>query len=271
MPKEEWKPIKRLPHYGTIPGYMVSNRGRVKSFKRSEKGTLLKERLDNGGYPRVWLSRGNESFWIPVHRLVANAFVPKRGHQEVNHKDGRKTNNKHTNLEWCSRRHNVRHAVANQLKLGLRGSDNPRSKLTEEKVAKIIATLHKTTWPYWKVARKHNVSVSAVKRVAYRRSWTHVPVPKGFDPTSVPSRQPGKFEWTPEIRAKVGAASKGRKHSKSTRAKMRDSQRARRQKEARLGKPGSVWSPEAREAARQRALGNKHRAKAAERRSQRKK
>ena len=46
-----------------------------------------------------------------IHRLVAYAFLgdPGPGY-DVNHKDGNKRNNIADNLEWCTRKENVRHA-----------------------------------------------------------------------------------------------------------------------------------------------------------------
>lgn len=51
-----------------------------------------------------------------VHRIVAKYFCPDRiDADQVNHKDGIKTNNKADNLEWVTNQENRDHAVANHL------------------------------------------------------------------------------------------------------------------------------------------------------------
>lgn len=48
-----------------------------------------------------------------VHQAVASMFVPNPNPDKytvVNHKDGNKMNNHHTNLEWCTQRQNIWHA-----------------------------------------------------------------------------------------------------------------------------------------------------------------
>ncbi|CAG8637180.1 14384_t:CDS:1, partial [Cetraspora pellucida] len=53
-----------------------------------------------------------------VHRLVALAFGPKEGKEYVNHIDNDSTNNKASNLEWCTPKENVQHAVCLMLRNG---------------------------------------------------------------------------------------------------------------------------------------------------------
>lgn len=69
--------------------------------------------LNSYGYKVVRLSSpGRKPKDFKVHRLVAFAFLPTiPGKNDVNHKDGNKTNNYADNLEWCSRGENNKHAA----------------------------------------------------------------------------------------------------------------------------------------------------------------
>lgn len=109
-----WKPI---PGY---EDYEVSNFGVVRSKDRMVamviKGTPCKS-LRHGrtlvpsktkcGYLEVQLSKNGRIKHHLVHRLVADSFVPNPLHlPQVNHKDEDKTNNKSSNLEWCTAQEN---------------------------------------------------------------------------------------------------------------------------------------------------------------------
>lgn len=101
MTNKEWKVI---PGYENL--YEVSNHGKI---ARIDKGfRLLRQRLNGRGYPQVNLSKEGVLYTVAVHRLVAEAFVPNPNHYtEVNHLDENKQNNNASNLEWCTRKHNV--------------------------------------------------------------------------------------------------------------------------------------------------------------------
>lgn len=98
---EVWKDI---PGY---LGYQVSNYGRVRSPRQ-----VLKPREHTHGYHRVSLSLNGKETDHYVHRLVADAFIPKvKGKTEVNHIDGDKANNCVENLEWADRSVNELHKL----------------------------------------------------------------------------------------------------------------------------------------------------------------
>lgn len=105
--------------------YQVSNLGIVKGltrtitrpFKGSEYLAIKKERIllfnkRKDGYLTVQLSKNDKVSTFYVHRLVANAFIPKiKGKDCVNHIDSKRDNPMCENLEWCTYSENLIHAV----------------------------------------------------------------------------------------------------------------------------------------------------------------
>ncbi len=123
--KEEWKSAPGYEGY-----YEVSNLGNLRSVtadllstfqikpdKRGQGGAVY---VGKRGYPVANLRKNGTVKSIKVHRLVAKAFIPNPNNLPyVNHKDGDKTNNQDSNLEWVSAAENVQHAFN---VLGFKGS-----------------------------------------------------------------------------------------------------------------------------------------------------
>jgi hypothetical protein len=116
---EEWRDIAGYEGF-----YQVSDHGRVKSLPflqryvlrngaegyRRTREHLMATQIGRHGYELVCLCRDNARVGRSVHSLVADAFLDGSG-ETVNHKDGVKSNNHLSNLEWTSYSENHNHAV----------------------------------------------------------------------------------------------------------------------------------------------------------------
>jgi len=155
--------------YKEIPfaeNYLCSNYGNVKS-KRYNKP--LKGNVNNCGYKRVQLgSSGNKHF---VHRLVAETWLEKHFNKDVvNHLDGNKLNNKHTNLEWCTRSENDIHAFANDLRKSKKGENHHNHKLTLLDVTRIRLLLSKN-YNCTYIANEYNVHRRTISDIKNNKTW----------------------------------------------------------------------------------------------------
>ena len=110
---EEWRDVAG---YENI--YQVSSAGRVKHLSttiievsssgevissRKTKEYILKQCPNKDGYLRVGLAKNGKVNSIGLHRVVAEAFVPKLpGQTEVHHIDRNRRNNSIDNLIWVT-------------------------------------------------------------------------------------------------------------------------------------------------------------------------
>ncbi len=90
--------------------YVVYSDGRVYS---TFKNKFLKPYVSSNGYERLRLYSENGWESHTMHRLVATLFLGKpEGKNQVNHKNGIKTDNRVENLEWCTGSENQKHSWA---------------------------------------------------------------------------------------------------------------------------------------------------------------
>ncbi|KKM39502.1 hypothetical protein LCGC14_1564490 [marine sediment metagenome] len=143
------------------PRYEVSSDGRVRRKAYELKGG------NASGYRQVALGRGHLTY---VHQLVAEAFLgPRPEGNDVNHKNGIKDDNRRENLEYLSRRDNMRHAFANGLVPSLDRSreKNGRAKLTNADVVSIRDSSDSNV----SLARRFGVCPASISHVRNNRTW----------------------------------------------------------------------------------------------------
>lgn len=95
-----------------FPGYYVTDCGDVYSRNGKEhRIKKLKQQTDRYGYPCIHLWNKGKMGFFHIHTLVARAFIPNPENKHtINHKNGIRTDNRASNLEWLSIQENIIHA-----------------------------------------------------------------------------------------------------------------------------------------------------------------
>lgn len=118
--------IYEMEKIDNFDNYEVSELGIVRSVdttvvcknnrKLPLKGKVLHQYLNRKGYLTVNIrSNSGKYYKMSVHRLVANAFIPNPDNLMcVNHKDENKSNNRVSNLEWCTNNYNINYGTRNK-------------------------------------------------------------------------------------------------------------------------------------------------------------
>ena len=72
----------------------------------------MKQTLHANGYLHIGLLRDGKQVPKLAHRLIAETFLfkPSEKHNDVNHKNKNRADNRVSNLEWLTRSDNSKHA-----------------------------------------------------------------------------------------------------------------------------------------------------------------
>lgn len=177
----EFVPIKGAERFLVGANGVVINT----SWHHSGQEKIVRPRLSNCGYPIVSIFMGGKVCTLSVHRLVAAHFLPNPANKsQVNHKDGDKTNNHVSNLEWATSSENQmhryhvlkRHATQeyrDRVSQQTTGEGNPRAILTARDVAEIKKMLTQRA-PVKALAARYGVSIHTIYDIRKGKSWAHL-------------------------------------------------------------------------------------------------
>lgn len=172
---EEWKDVEGFEGH-----YQVSNLGRVKSLPRLKRKTerILKASPNTTGYLIVGLRKpGDKVKSMLVHRLVMIAFDPQPSYENitVNHKNFDTTDNKISNLEWCTQEENNQHYTDFGVKpeSPVKGESHHLSVLTKEKVLEIRAK-HSDGQSGNSLAKEYGIGEATVRQIVNRVTWKDI-------------------------------------------------------------------------------------------------
>lgn len=166
-----------LNNFKIIPNlepYAINTEGEVINL---ETNLILKSHIIKRGYLRITFKNKRKFL---IHRLVALTFLPNPNNlPQVNHKDGNKSNNKVSNLEWCTNDYNRNHAIklglwdniGNKVRLLKQGSKNPIFKLIESEVLDIKNKLELGN-SCKELGKIYNVSPSTINSIKNGKSWS---------------------------------------------------------------------------------------------------
>lgn len=186
-----WKDIEGFENYKISDDGRVISKEIVRTYQRKRKDESLatinrthRERELKPwltmGYPSIQLVNGKKKRKACIHVLVAEAFLDKPEWAEcVNHKDGNKTNNNVSNLEWCTYSQNNQHAYDNNLTHAPYLSSE-RAKQIRKKVdmsfrcRKVIDLTTGKQYPSIKSTREDGFDPNKVQRVCSGGAKSHI-------------------------------------------------------------------------------------------------
>lgn len=152
--------------------YIITEYGDIFNSLTDHKMTL---QLNKDGYYIVRLTHNGETNTFVVHRLVAETFIPNpENKEEVHHINRVRTDNRVTNLMWCTRKE---HFEIEREDFGKfvrsKGENHGSAKYSDETIRQAALDLSSGI-SRKDVSRKYSIDMNTLYRIYNKISWTYL-------------------------------------------------------------------------------------------------
>ena len=165
---------KKITYKNNAFNYEINTYGEIRHINSKK---LINQHIKTNGYMFVNLYNMNtkKKEALYVHRLVAYEFIKNKNNlSDVNHKDGIKTNNDVSNLEWVTKSENMKHVFQKGLVKNIpKGSDHYNNKYSEKIIRNICFLLEKKL-KCKEISNITGVNIYTIKSIKNKYNWKHI-------------------------------------------------------------------------------------------------